>query len=149
MKSDFLEELYFSAAFPLPFRVLCLVGLGILGWATTLSGLHIWGIDAAGVLDLNNYDGYHLTSPLPTNHRTGWKLVQHPEQTYKPAYRLFVTYSAWVSACWVVFRYATREGVESVDSFKFVPAIAALVVVTALVCPFNVFHKPERDKFLA
>ncbi|KAI0780091.1 EXS family-domain-containing protein [Fomes fomentarius] len=149
MKSDFLEELYFSAAFPLPFRVLCLVGLGILGWATNLYGLHIWGIDAAGVLDLNNYDGYRLTSPLPTDHRTGWKLVQHPEQTYKPAYRLFVTYSAWVFACWVVFRYATREGVESVDSFKFVPAIAALVVVTALVCPFNVFHKPERDKFLA
>ena len=149
MKSDFLDELSFSAAFPLPFRVLCLVGLGIFGWATNLHGLHLWGIDAAGVLDLRIYDGYRLTSPLPTDLRAGWKAVHHAEHSYKPVYRLFVAYTAWMLAAWTIFRYATRGDVASVDGFKFVPAIAALCVLTALVCPFNVLYKQERDRFLA
>ncbi|KAI0703376.1 EXS-domain-containing protein [Cerioporus squamosus] len=148
MKSDFLDELYFSSAFPLPFRVLCLVGLGILGWATNLHGLHLWNIDAAGVLDLNSYDGYRLTSPLPTDRRAGWKTAHHLSQAHRPVYKLFVTYSAWTFACWLVFRFATRRDIESVDSFKFIPALASLCVLTALVCPFNVLYKHERDKFL-
>ena len=155
MKSDFLDELQFSAAFPLPFRVLCLVGLGILGWATNLHGLHLWGIDAGGVLDLSIYDGYRLTSPLPTDRRTGpssagWKHVtaQHAAQTYRPVYRLFCAYAGWMFAAWTVYRLATRGDVGGVDSFKFVPAIAALCALTALVCPFNVLYKHERDKFI-
>ncbi|RPD74255.1 EXS-domain-containing protein [Lentinus tigrinus ALCF2SS1-7] len=149
MKSDFLDELYFSSAFPLPFRVLCLVGLGILGWATNLHGLHLWHIDAAGVLDLNNYDGYRLTSPLPTDRRAGWKGAHYSLQAHRPVYKLFVTYFVWTFACWLVFRYATRGDIESVDSFKFIPALASLCVLTALMCPFNVLYKHERDKFLA
>ncbi|KAI0743466.1 EXS-domain-containing protein [Daedaleopsis nitida] len=156
MKSDFLDELQFSAAFPLPFRVLCLVGLGILGWATNLHGLHLWGIDAGGVLDLSIYDGYRLTSPLPTDRRTGSNsagrkhvTAQHAAQTYRPVYRLFCAYAGWMFAAWVVYRIATRGDVGGVDSFKFVPAIAALCALTALVCPFNVLYKHERDRFIA
>ena len=148
MKSDFLDELYFSSAFPLPFRVLCLVGLGILGWATNLHGLHLWNIDAAGVLDLNTHDGYRLTSPLPLDRRAGWKGAHHGASA-RPVYRLFGAYAAWTVACWLVFRSATRGDVESVDGFKFVPALAALCVLTALVCPFDVLYKRERDRFLA
>ena len=131
MKNDFLEELFFSAAFPLPFRVLCLLALGILGWATNLHGLHLWGIDAAGVLDLNNYDGYRLTSPLPTvtgngSGGGGWKRAQPSAQTYRPVYKAFAAFAGWVLVCWVAYRGATGGDVEGVDGFKFVPAVAAL-----------------------
>lgn len=158
MKSDFTDELYFSAAFPLPFRVLCLAALGIFGWATNLHGLHAWGIDAAGVLDLNAYDGlgsgYRLTSPLPTttaDRRGGWKHSAQPAaQTYMPLYRLFAAFAGWTLACWAVYRYAARgASVAAVDGYKFVPAVAALCALTVLVSPFQVFYKPQRDRFLA
>ena len=149
MKSDFLDELFFSAAFPLPFRVLCLVGLGILGWATNLHGLYLWNVDAAAALDLNNYDGYRLTSPLPTDRRNpGWKQIQHSSQTYRPVYRVFIAYSLWGLSCWLLFRYATRGDIAKVDEWKFVPAVAILCVLTVLVCPFPILYKQERDKFL-
>ena len=170
MRSDFSDELYFSAAFPLPFRVLALAALGVLGWATNLHGLHVWGVDAAGVLDLNGHDSGHRltsTSPLPTSvsadRRTGGWRHQH-QQTYVPVYRAFAAFGGWVLACWAVFRYAAGAGsgagadaadgdggvgVGAVDGYKFVPAVAALGALTVLVCPFQVAYKPQRDKFLA
>ncbi|CDO75340.1 hypothetical protein BN946_scf184966.g8 [Trametes cinnabarina] len=151
MKSDFVDELYFSAAFPLPFRVLCLIGLGILGWATNLHGLHLWQVDAVGTLELGAAgDGYRITSPLPTDRRNrGWKSTEfYGAAAYRPIYKVFIAYSAWTFACWLVYRLATHKDVSLVDSYKFVPAIAMLSVLTVLVCPFNVFYKHERDKFL-
>ncbi|KAI0775676.1 EXS-domain-containing protein [Trametes elegans] len=152
MKSDFTDELYFSAAFPLPFRVLCLAGLGILGWATNLHGLHLWRIDATGTLELNSAapgrDGYRLTSPLPSDR---WHHAGAPgagADAHRTVYRVFGAYATWTTAAWLVFRAATGGDVERVDGFKFVPAIALLAVLTALVCPFNVLYKPERDRFL-
>ncbi|KAI0358393.1 EXS-domain-containing protein [Trametes cingulata] len=149
MKSDFAEELYFSAAFPLPFRVLCLVGLGILGWATNLHGLQLWNIDAAGTLELNSstHDGYRLTSPLPTDRR-GWKHAPSSYGAHRTVYKVFIAYSAWTLACWLLFRYATHGDVSLVDNFKFVPALAMLCVLTAVACPFDILHKHERDRFL-
>jgi hypothetical protein len=44
----------FSAAYPLPFRVLTLIGLEILLWAINLHVLTSLGIDAAGALDLTD-----------------------------------------------------------------------------------------------
>ncbi|KAI0645656.1 EXS-domain-containing protein [Trametes meyenii] len=151
MKSDFVDELYFSAAFPLPFRVLCLVGLGILGWATNLHGLHLWNIDATGTLELSTYshDGYRLTSPLPTDRRSaGWRHAPVAAGAHRPVYRVFVWYAGGTLACWLAFRGATRADVALVDQFKFVPALAVLCVLTVLMCPFNVLHKHERDRFL-
>ncbi|KAI0630317.1 EXS-domain-containing protein [Trametes polyzona] len=150
MKSDFADETYFSAAFPLPFRVLCLVGLGILGWATNLHGLHIWRIDAAGTLDLtpSTYDARRLTSPLPTADRRGWRHAPAPAPPHRAVYRVFATYAGWTLACWLAFRVATHEDVALVDRYKFVPALAVLFVLTALVCPFDVLYKHERDRFI-
>ncbi|WVR04664.1 hypothetical protein IAU60_001675 [Kwoniella sp. DSM 27419] len=42
----------FSASFPLPFRVLFLIGLAQLLWAVNLHVLHILGLDTSWVLDL-------------------------------------------------------------------------------------------------
>ena len=163
MRSDFTDELYFSAAFPLPFRVLTLAALGILGWATNLHGLQAWGIDAAGVLDLNSHDGgggtHRLTSPLPfstsADRRSGWRQPpQPPGATYLPVYRAAGAFAGWTACCWAVYRYAARDAEEGsdvgvVDAYKFVPAVAALCALTVLVCPFQICYKAQRDKFLA
>ncbi|OJT15779.1 Protein ERD1 -like protein [Trametes pubescens] len=148
MKSDFADETYFAAAFPLPFRVLCLVGLGILGWAMNLHGLHIWNIDAPNTLELSlsAHDGRRLTSPLPT--ATGWRHAPAGPPPHRAVYKVFGVYAGWTLACWVVFRVATSADAALVDGFKFVPALAVLFVLTALVCPFDVLHKHERDRFL-
>ncbi|KAH9858765.1 EXS-domain-containing protein [Lenzites betulinus] len=147
MKSDFVDETYFAAAFPLPFRVLALVGLGILGWATNLHGLHASHIDAAGTLDLAHaaHDGRRrrLASPLPTDR--GWRAGAPP---HRAVYGVFAAYTGCTAAAWLAFRVATCADAGLVDGFKFVPGLAMLCVLTALVCPFNVLHRPEREQFL-
>ncbi|OCH92320.1 EXS-domain-containing protein [Obba rivulosa] len=147
MAPDVTEELLFSAAFPLPFRVLCLAGLGILGWATNLHGLYASGIDPISALDLRTHDGGRLT-PLPTSRTSGLKSVVHPSTVYRPVYRLFIAYSIWTFLSWTIFRYASYGDVYIVDAFKFIPAIAALWLFMVIICPFDVFQKPERDRFL-
>ena len=147
------QELFFSAAFPLPFRVLCLAGLGILGWATNLHVLHSLGLDPVAALDLHLYrhDGHRLTAsgPSTTARVFGWKLsLDSGSSIYMPVYRLFLTYSVCVFSAWLVWWHATHTDYTLVDVFKFIPALAALFVLTALICPFNVFEKGERDRFL-
>ncbi|KAH9931084.1 EXS-domain-containing protein [Epithele typhae] len=162
MKSDFDDELSFSAAFPLPFRVLFLVALGILGWAANLHGLHLWGIDAAGVLDLSPYEtgsggAYRLTSPLPTAERRKAAPSSSSSSSpsgggaphHLPVYRLAGWFAGWAGGAWALYAYATGAGaVDAVDAYKFVPGVAALVALTALACPLRVLHKAQRDKFL-
>jgi hypothetical protein len=43
-----------SASFPLPFRVLVLIGFSILLWATNLHVLHLLGIDVGWILDFRD-----------------------------------------------------------------------------------------------
>ncbi|TFY67934.1 hypothetical protein EVJ58_g1327 [Rhodofomes roseus] len=150
MPDDLPNELLFSAAFPLPFRVLSLAGLGILGWAANVHGLHVAGIDARSVLDLDSYDPRYGRRALGAGDRrgTGWKYFQSPVSVYRPVYSLFVAYAAWVATNWLLYRYATYVDLDRVDTFKFIPAIAALVVTMVLVSPFNIFEKAERDRFL-
>ncbi|KAI0958568.1 hypothetical protein AcV7_004358 [Taiwanofungus camphoratus] len=148
MPNDIPPELLVHAAFPLPFRVLSLAGLGILGWATNLHGLYLAGLDARAVLDLDAYDypRRRPVSPLPGP--AGWKLAQGPTALYRSLYRLFAAYALWVLLAWAVFRHATGGDVLRADAFKFVPAVAALVLLTVLVCPFDVCARAERDRFL-
>ena len=147
---DLPAELLFSAAFPLPFRVLSLAGLGILGWATNIHGLHLAGIDARSVLDLDSYDPRQARRALAAGDRRGlgWKYFNSPVSVYRPVYSLFVAYAAWATTNWLLYRYATFADLDRVDTFKFIPAIAFLVVTMVLVSPFNVFQKVERDRFL-
>ena len=148
------EEIAFSVNFPLPFRVLFLGGLGILGWATNLHGLNALGIDAASALELSVHHPHRITNgpsapdtPLPTA-RSGWKLVPHPATLYGPVYRLFLQYVTVAAFGWVCYRHATHEDVELVDVYKFIPGVLSLSLLMILVCPFDVFQKRERDKFL-
>ncbi|KII92819.1 hypothetical protein PLICRDRAFT_103603 [Plicaturopsis crispa FD-325 SS-3] len=137
--TDYDPEIAFAAAFPLPFRVIFLVGLGILGWATNLHGLDALGVDAAAAFDLRP------RAPLPSN---GFKLVPPPQALHTPIYRVFVAYAGWCMLAWTLFRYATYSNTLLVDVFRYIPALCALSIVTVLVSPFNVCFKRERDMFL-
>ena len=53
LEAAFRDEIAFSTNFPLPYRVLALGAVGILGWATNMYGLNLLGIDAATALELS------------------------------------------------------------------------------------------------
>ena len=156
MSENVSEEIKFSALFPLPFRVLVLGGIGILGWATNLHGLNLLGIDAAAALELNTHNqGQRLVGPdysaaestLPTS-RTGWRAMADPSSVYVPVYKLFLQYSLLTLIGWTLYLHATHGDVELVDIFKFVPAVTMLIMAMALVSPFNVLGKRDRDHFI-
>ncbi|EIW82874.1 EXS-domain-containing protein [Coniophora puteana RWD-64-598 SS2] len=136
------DALPLAVTFPLPFRVLFLVGLGILGWATNLHGLQRQRIDAPNVLELSGSPYIPLRTSAPHSPTLN-------STFYSPIYRLFVKYSAWCFFTWVMYRLATRSNVYLVDVFSYIPAICALVVLTVLICPYDVLQKRERDAFLS
>lgn len=131
-----------STSFPLPFRVLFLIGLGILGWATNLHGLHLLGIDAGSALELSSGRTF-----LPTNSSSS-RVSSFPRLSYMPVYRLFAGYATWCFAGWSFFRLATHSNTLLVDTFKYIPALSSLGVLTTLICPFELCQKRERDMFL-
>lgn len=147
------DEITFSTNFPLPYRVLALGGVGILGWATNLHGLHLLGIDAASALELSTRGhgpssslSDPVTTPLPTHN--GWKLIVHSGSVYRPVYRLLAQFACVGLLSWTAFRYATGGRVDAVDVFKYIPAVTLVFVFMCLVCPLALFEKRERDKFL-
>ncbi|TFK54118.1 EXS-domain-containing protein [Heliocybe sulcata] len=140
---DFVDDEISSAvSFPLPFRVLVLVGLGILGWATNLHGLTLLGIDISGAFSFTGHGG-HVLSPLPIDRH-----VQPRYSFYAPVYRLFISYSSWCFLAWCIFRLSTHNDPLLVDVFKFIPGLACLCVLLFLASPFDVLQKRERDAFL-
>ncbi|KAF7315514.1 Protein-er retention protein [Mycena indigotica] len=141
-----MSEIPVIVDFPLPFRVLVLAGLGIVGWATNLHGLDLLGVDAVSAMDLRVEA--NLNSHLPAHLTTGPKPPSHPSVIYHAVYRLFAAYAVWCFLCWGVFRYLTWGDMALVDAFGYIPAIAALVVLMALVSPIDILYKRERDKFL-
>lgn len=138
-------EAPFAAEFPLPFRVLVLIGLGILCWATNLHGLKLLNVDVASALDLRAHDDSYLprlrltTSP----HAASSSFVP-----YKAVYRLFLSYVAVSLAGWTLFRLCSQDKLALVDTCKFVPAVLWLSILMIVVSPFAVMQKAERDRFL-
>ena len=145
-----LDDLSFVIAFPLPFRVLFLAGLGILGWAANLHGLRLLGIDAASALDLRTGP----TTPLPLaidGRHTHGAIEQPADATVSlssPVYRLALWYGLWCSAVWALYRSATDGNAVLVDFFKYIPAVCALVVLIFMFYPYDIMHKRERDAFI-
>ncbi|KAJ7703034.1 EXS family-domain-containing protein [Mycena rosella] len=133
-------------SFPLPFRVLVLAGLGILGWATNLHGLDLLGVDAVAAMDLR-VDA-PASSHLPPHLSAGSKPPSHPSVIYTAVYRLGAAYSVWCFFSWATFRYLTYGNMRLVDAFGYIPAISALVALLVLILPVDAFYKRERDKFL-
>ena len=142
-------KMAFAASFPLPFRVLCLIGMGILGWATNLHGMALFGVDAVSALDIRSHDE-HSSRLLTHSPRqgVGFKVIDVSYQKYTPIYRLLWSYSLWSLLAWIIFRFTTYGRLELVDACRYIAALCGLGVIGALVCPFEVFEKPERDMFL-
>ncbi|KAG5654382.1 hypothetical protein H0H81_003206 [Sphagnurus paluster] len=141
--TDLLKDSSVAVAFPLPFQILALIGLQILGWATNLHGLDAAGIDVISSLDLRT----DISNPLPAHHPT-------PRQSsalvalYRSVYRIFVAYSCLCFASWLAWEYTTKGDVRRVDTFGYIPGIASLSIVCILLCPYNILHKTERRKLL-
>lgn len=138
-------EAPFAASFPLPFRVLVLIGAGILAWALNLHILAIARVDAGEALALRslNKDSY-LRGGLtlaPAAHDTA-------RDHARSAARLCASYTLWIGAIWLVYRTATHEEPYLVDAHKFLPALAALGAFIGLVAPTHGFEGGARDAFL-
>ncbi|RDB24891.1 Protein ERD1 1 [Hypsizygus marmoreus] len=132
-----------AVIFPLPFQILALVGLAILGWATNLHGLDVAGIDVISSMDLRT----DVSSPLPAHYpapRQSSGLVA----LYRSVYRIFIAYASLCFASWIVYRYTTHGDARLVDVFGYIPGMVALSLVCILLCPYNILHKTERRKFL-
>ncbi|KAG8900377.1 hypothetical protein FRB99_006100 [Tulasnella sp. 403] len=168
------EDLFASSAFvPLPFRVLLLVGLGIICWATNLHILHRLGIDTSSVFEtrtekimlstpptprppllVNLASSSPPLSPLPTHLHPPLSRypIPHslftPSKLYPPIYRLFLTYAAWVLSCYSVFNLAVNGDMQRMDQYRSIIALASIAVVGGLFCPFNVFQRRERELFM-
>jgi hypothetical protein len=144
-----LELPEFSLSFPLPFRVLFLVGLAILLWAVNLHLLHLLGLDTSWILDFRDTDvspptggdaetleaGPESYELIGGNVDLGDK-VERPAsgKLYGPVYRLFVLYTLWVGGGWLLFMWISggdEKGMEEcrglVGLVMLGPALAGLV----------------------
>lgn len=143
----FQDATLFSATFPLPFRVLSLVGLGIFSWATNLHGLQALGINASSALHLNSHlnRSQYAERFLPgaRHHR-----FSEPPAPYSPVYKLLFQYSFLTLIAWLLYCHATQGKLELVDVYRFIPAVICLLLFMFLISPFKVFERFERDAFL-
>lgn len=151
---DELDDSSFVVAFPLPFRVLFLAGLGILGWAANLHGLRLLGVDAASALDLRAHERASAPPALPLSvdgrraHGAREATTDSAVSLSSPLYRLAICYGLWFSAAWTLYRSATYGDAALVNSFKYIPSVCALVVLICMISPLDFMQKPERDAFI-
>ena len=144
------SNLAFSAAFPLPYRSLFLIGAGILGWATNLHFLSVLGVDTGYALEIRRGSSHSgLQPPLPsTSRNSGYlNLFAHPGSLYRPIYQIFAYYAMWTFLSWSLFHLWTGTRPDLVDEYKSMPTATAVLVLAVLVCPFNILYKTERTAF--
>lgn len=134
---DWDQDTFSAAVFPLPFRVLFLICLGILGWATNLHGLHTLGLDATNALEIRIHDS-RIALPTTRSFRT----------SYGPVYRLFAACFIWCLTFWSIYRGVTYQNLLYVDVFKYLPAVAALGILIGLVSPLDILQSSHREAML-
>ncbi|KAG6873406.1 hypothetical protein C0995_015831 [Termitomyces sp. Mi166 len=132
-----------AVVFPLPFQILALVGLEILGWAINLHGLDVAGVDVNSSLELRTDTPNSLPAHFPTSRHSSSFVA-----LYNSIYRIFLIYSSICFTFWLAWRYTTEGEVGLVDVFGYIPAMASLTIICILFYPYNTFHKTERRKFL-
>lgn len=144
---------YFSVVFPLPYRCLFLVGIGILGWATNLHGLYFLGIDTGYALDIRRYNDTISQSRIPLGVSNGHlndrsTPFAHPSTLYRPLYKILVSYGAITAISWLFFRQATAGFTSLTDSSKYIPSLTFVIIVMLLISPWSLFQRHERFTFL-
>ncbi|KAL7420046.1 protein-ER retention protein [Cryptotrichosporon argae] len=154
----------FSSSFPLPFRVLFLVGLAQLLWAANLHVLHLLGIDVAWVLDIRSDDPdppLELDTLDPRNPHgalgepdTPVRAAASPPlrvasgRVYQPVYQLFALYAAWVGGGWLVFRLVTQSDHETMERWRWFVGVIALGAIAGVVTPWQGVGARERRLLL-
>ncbi|GAA5895545.1 hypothetical protein JCM5296_006793 [Sporobolomyces johnsonii] len=152
---DVLSE--FGTRYPLPFRILFLSFLTVLGFATNLHLLAALGIDTASILDVRLEPPSHLPITSSTRERdrtsgpasSAHPVLVHPRKLYPPLYSLALLGLAWTAAGWALFRKMTGGLEDAMLRWRGEPAFIALAVGAALVLPGNVLHRKQRLMFLS
>lgn len=160
----------FSSSFPLPFRVLFLVGLAQLLWASNLHILHLLGLDTSWILDFRDTDEdteIELDSLRPTRGEdemvdgmaqesvqedgdqqgssSKGKIVRPDSgRLYQPVYKLFLLYTAWVGAGWLLFRGITGGDRDSMERWRGLVGVIALGAAVGAVAPWTGSGQRER-----
>jgi hypothetical protein len=133
-----------SASFPLPFRVLTLVGLAILLWATNLHILHLLGINVPKALDFRDTedeDGDVFTDIEEKEERGDLKT------TYMTIYKLAVIYGVFVGSGWGLFRVVTGGEVEVMEQWRGLVGVVLLGVGAGALVPWRGIGERERRGF--
>ena len=148
----------FSASFPLPFRVLFLIGLAQLLWASNLHVLHLLGLDTSWILDFRDPgDTIEPNAELEMDHLASTnghdelrqRSVVEPLRAesgglYQPLYKLCLLYSAWVGGGWVVFRLGTGANTEDMEKYRGFIALIALGPAVGALVPWRGVAERER-----
>lgn len=143
-------ELTSSTHYPVPFRCIFLVGIGIFFWATNLHILYLLGIDTGSTLDIRNpSSGFNeqsstLSSPPPSRLNS----FVHPSTLYRPIYRLGFIYSLVGLIGWLAFSTLTKGDPVLVDKYRHIPFLTAFALLAIIFSPLNHFQKRERYAFL-
>jgi EXS family len=138
----------FSVAFPLPYRVLFLIGVGGLCWATNLHSLEALGIDTLHVLQIRG-DKPSLPSSLYGRQYLPHNIssLSYAHSLHPPIYRLLFVYFAWIAAGWLGFAYFTGGSVVDLDTYKLIPIITWLGVIAATMVPVSTVLQAQRSLF--
>jgi hypothetical protein len=137
-----------SASFPLPFRVLTLLGFAILLWATNLHILHLLGINVPKVLDFRDKDpveeGGDVFSDNPRGMEEDTVGRGESSKAHIPVYKLAGVYTAFVSCGWLVFRVATGGEVESMEEWRGLVGLVMLGAFIGALAPWRGIGERER-----
>ena len=135
----------FGQSWPIPFRVLWLSFMTLVGFATNLHLLAFLGIDTSLVLDIRLDSG--VGAPVSHLPRAAAPFV-HPSRLYPPLYSLAALGLAWTAIGWSVFMKLTGGDPIEMVRWRGVPAFVALMVGAVSIAPVNIMYRKQRFMFL-
>jgi hypothetical protein len=119
-------EWNFSNTFPLPYRVLIVSVIGLWAWGSNLQILSWLSIDVPHLL--NSQDKSNTT--------------------HKAVYSLAFIFTSLVGLNLIIFWQVTGGIETEIAEWTSIPLVCYVLVFAIVLCPFNIFRKKERDKFL-
>ena len=163
-----------SASFPLPFRVLTLVGLAIFLWGSNLQILHSLGINPSKALGLQLDNETNEVIDLDPGELDGEDGDIIKNEVYaggssiggvgvgsgasgsgsgsgggggsghRVIYKMGLIYSAWVAGGWVVFRVLSGGEVESMESLRGLVGVVMIGAALGALVPSRGVGERER-----
>ena len=136
-----IPQLSFSLLYPLPFRILALTFLTILGFGTNLHILSSLGIDTSAVLDIR--------LDHPTGAGGGASQLVHPSKLFGPLYKLASAGLGLTGIGWIGYRMMTKGlGESETRDWVWFPALVAMGLIGVGCLPLNVACRRQRYMFL-